>query len=60
MLHTKGANCGQSKSTETLRAGHLKCTVGKVTGAGSERGGKKMRQAGVRHACVGIRILFWE
>ena len=59
MLHTKGSNCGQSKSTERLRAGHLKCTVGKVARAGSERGGK-MRQAGVRYACVGIRILFWE
>ena len=45
-------------SAETLRAGHLKCTVGKVARAGSERGGKKMRQAGVRYPCIRVGILF--
>lgn len=43
MLIPKEPTVGRA-SAETLRAGHLKCTLGKGVRAGSERGGRRGSQ----------------
>lgn len=59
MLNTKGANCGQSKCRDT-EGGTPEVPHGQGGQSREREGRKKTRQAGVRCACVGIRLLSWE